>query len=200
MTATADALEPLPLGQPGAVPDQQARLAGAVAPLARSREERMQRVLFLAGAIAVPLGIGLILLGYWGAAHASRVIQQIPYELSGGLLGLGLIVAGSFSYFAWWLTHLLREERRLADRVDEQTAVLVAALSRIELQLSAGETAGNGLARGSAPPQEGVLVATPTGTLVHRPDCQVVASRTDTRVVAPGTPGLKPCRICNPDL
>jgi hypothetical protein len=197
MTATAGTLEALSLGEPDAV-DQQARLASAVRPLAGGREERMQRVLFLAGAIAVPLGVALIVLGYWGAAHANRVIQQIPYELSGGLLGLGLIFTGGFSYFAWWLTHLLREQRRLADRVDEQTAVLVAALSRIELHLTNGAVSGNGPARSASGAT--TLVATPTGSLAHRPDCQVVASRRDTHPVSPGAAGLKPCRICNPEI
>lgn len=42
------------------------------------------------------------------------------------------------------------------------------------------------------------LVATEKGSLIHRPDCPVVASKDNLRVVDPDTPGFRPCQICNP--
>src|SRR5207253_7406883 len=37
-------------------------------------------------------GIVLLLLGWYGAAHTNILTEQIPYLISGGLLGLGLII------------------------------------------------------------------------------------------------------------
>jgi len=42
------------------------------------------------------------------------------------------------------------------------------------------------------------LVATEKGSLIHRPDCPVVASKDNLRVVDPDAPGFRPCQICNP--
>jgi hypothetical protein len=42
------------------------------------------------------------------------------------------------------------------------------------------------------------LVATERGTLLHRPDCPVVANKDNLRTVDSGTPGFRPCQICNP--
>src|SRR5207245_11123807 len=120
--------------------------------------------------VAVPLGLVFILLGYWGAAHASRVIQQIPYELSGGLLGLALVFGGGFAYFGYWLSRVQRDERRLADRVEHQTAVLVEALGRIEALLGGTGQTGNGS-------RQAALVRTPGGSLVHEPTCSIVPGR-----------------------
>jgi hypothetical protein len=94
------------------------------------------RWLLWAGSVLVPLGLLLIALGYRGAAHAPRVIQQIPYEISGGMLGLALVFAGGFSYFAWWLTRVVRQQERLAARIDAQTATLVAELRSLRESLS----------------------------------------------------------------
>src|SRR5438128_2494785 len=37
-------------------------------------------------------GIVLVLLGWYGAAYTNILTEQIPYLISGGLLGLGLII------------------------------------------------------------------------------------------------------------
>jgi hypothetical protein len=45
-----------------------------------------------------------------------------------------------------------------------------------------------------------MLVATMTGTMLHRPDCTVVSGRkkSELRAVAADDPKLKPCKICDP--
>jgi hypothetical protein len=98
------------------------------------------RWLLWAGSFLVPTGLLLILLGYRGAAHAPRVIQQIPYQISGGIFGLALVFAGTFSYFAWWLTRVVRQQERLAARIDAQTATLVAELRAIRNSISGAPT------------------------------------------------------------
>jgi hypothetical protein len=43
----------------------------------------------------------------------------------------------------------------------------------------------------------GEYVTTEKGTMFHRPDCTVVADRTDLRRVSADTK-LRPCKICDP--
>jgi hypothetical protein len=106
--------------------------------------------------------------------------------LSGGLLGLALVFAGGFIYFAYWQTLLVRESRRHQQE-------LVACLGRIETLLAGGgQPSAVGTAVGTA------LVATPAGSMIHRPDCPVVAGRDDLRPVSPGTAGFEACKICQP--
>src|SRR3954471_4346758 len=107
----------------GAGPRQQ-RLAAAVKNL-RSRQSLsaipVDRWVLIAGAVMVPLGIALILLGWYGAAHKPLIIQQFPYLLSGGILGLGLMFTGGLAYFGYWITRLVHENR-------ENTKAMIEAL------------------------------------------------------------------------
>jgi hypothetical protein len=80
------------------------------------------------------VGIGLLIVGglvifggYWGASGTAKLNEQIPYLLSGGLLGLGLMVAGSALFVRYSLTRFLRfwmirdiyEQRSQTDRIVE---------------------------------------------------------------------------------
>jgi hypothetical protein len=72
----------------------------------------LARVLLTLGAILMPLGVVLILLGWSGVSHTTDTFEQTPYVVSGGLLGLALVVAGGFCYFAYWQTQMVRAVRR----------------------------------------------------------------------------------------
>jgi hypothetical protein len=67
------------------------------------------RLLFVIGGLAMSLGLSLVVLGYIGASRTIYVFEQIPYLVSGGILGGCLVVAGGFSYFAFWLTRIHNE-------------------------------------------------------------------------------------------
>lgn len=111
------------------VADRHRRLAEAMQALrGRAAGHDAARILLVAGAILVPLGVCLIILGWAGAARSVDVWEQIPYFISGGILGLALVVAGGFCYFTSWQTQLVRAAKRDAD---DARAVL-AALERIE--------------------------------------------------------------------
>ena len=146
------------------------------------------RWLMMAGAVMMPLGVALTLLGWYGAAHTTRLFEQVPYLVSGGILGLGLIVIGGACYFGYWLSRQFGNQREMLD-----------ALVRIEERLSAGVpgATANGDSGGSrgGPP----LYATKTGTMYHRADCPVVLNRpsSELRTVRAGEKGLTPCRICD---
>jgi len=166
---------------------RQERLADRVGGL-RGRRIVGDRWMLVIGGFLLPLGIVLVLLGWWGASHTVFVFEQVPYLLSGGVLGLALVVSGGFVYFAYWLTLMVRESRL-------GRAELSAALERVERLLE--ESATPRTARtGGAP--AGRLVATRAGTMLHRPDCVAVDGKTDLREVTSETPGLTPCKLCDP--
>lgn len=109
------------------------RLTSAVRAAVRRGARRGPRALLVLGAVLQPLGGALILLGWSGAANSTDVWEQIPYLISGGLLGLGMIVAGGFCYFGYWQTELVAAQRGQAATQER----VVASLERIEVLLTA---------------------------------------------------------------
>ena len=149
------------------------------------------RWMLVVGGTLLPLGVVLVLLGWYGASHTVLLFEQIPYLISGGLLGLALVMGGGFVYFAYWMTLLVRETR--TEREDMQ-----AVLLRIEDLLQAGAQPQTRRAATGSSVASAELVATKTGTMMHRPDCVAVDGRDNLRSVTPGTPGLTPCKLCDP--
>lgn len=141
------------------------------------------------------LGIGLALLGglflflgWNGAASYDRVPSQFPYLISGGIVGLSLIVLGS-AYI------IVDNQRRDRAQLQNTIAELRDAIDRLALaQLG---TTSNG---GGAPTQDsGGVVVGPSA--YHRPDCSLL----EGRGAMPTVPveeaerrGLTPCRVCEP--
>lgn len=119
--------------EPPATADQQERDARFEEGVRRLRIGRAsivlsERILLVLGGILAPLGVAVVLLGWWGASKSAYDFEQIPYLISGGLLGLSLVFIGCFFYFAHWLTQLVKEHR-------EQSQAILTALNRlIELE------------------------------------------------------------------
>jgi hypothetical protein len=136
----------------GTSPDErEARLTEGADELAsRSRGSILRHPQFLlwVSVTLMTLGIGFILLGWAGASRSIVLEEQVPYLISGGVLGLALALIGAVTLFAQWLTTLIREEREreVARRRDHEE--LLAAL-----QALAGPTTrqggGNGSPRGA---------------------------------------------------
>ena len=169
--------------------DKQGRSARLSDSLSRLRTRaaggNLDRWMLIIGGTLMPLGVLLILLGWLGASHTPFPFEQTPYLISGGILGLALVIGGGFVYFAYWQTIRVRESR-------EQTQELTAALARVEALLASGASTAGG------PPVTAGFVSTPNGSIFHRPDCPVVTGRTDLSRVDPKRTKLEPCRICNP--
>jgi hypothetical protein len=99
----------------------------------RPPEDATERVWLIAGLVLPLLGILAIFLGWWGASGSAYPAEQLPYVISGGLLGIGLIVAGAAlfvrysmtRYMRFWLLRVIYEERAQTDRA-------VASLEEIE--------------------------------------------------------------------
>lgn len=219
-TATADSAPEAATDDPAAL--RLARLRESVRGLGGSWRlaENLEQLLLIVGGILIPLGVAFVFLGWWGAAHTPRLFEQIPYAISGGILGGSLVIAGGFLYFGYWLTRLVHEGR-------QQAAQITAAVHQLEARLGADvealtlegqEAEGAGRrapARGAAAATSGTrratsrasgtavasrptFWATATGSMFHRADCPVVLGKEGLRRVPADAAGFKPCRICEP--
>lgn len=86
--------------------------------------------LFVAGGALVLAGIVLVLIGWVGTSRTVLVAGQIPYVVSGGLLGLGLIFLGGFLYFGYWLALLVRDGRARRQEDATEFARMAASIDR----------------------------------------------------------------------
>jgi hypothetical protein len=152
----------------------------------RNRWARFGGVLGIVYCVA---GFFLIFLGWNGTATYDDVPAQIPYLVSGGLGGLGLIVLGS----ALIVAQSLRGDRvELREGIDD----LRAAVDR----LAAGGGAGVGAtAAGPAAGEDDTVLAGPTS--YHRPSCRVVQGQLDVISMSrrEAAADRSPCRVCRPD-
>ncbi|MGN6475308.1 MAG: hypothetical protein ACTHK4_16885 [Mycobacteriales bacterium] len=164
-------------------------LRSAVAKVRTSRLRWSDSWLLIIGSALLPLGVGLILLGWYGAAQTTLDWEQTPYLISGGLLGLGLLGIGTAMYFSYWMTRLVRNTESAAQRDREHQQRVEALLTEI----AAGQSATG---RGGTRAVE--LVTTPGGTMLHRIDC--VAMRGQEIVKPRSKAGLELCGICRPVL
>ena len=127
---------------------REARLADGADRLRRGRRSIVGGPNFLLSVAATLMvfGVTAIVIGWVGAAHSTFVEEQVPYLISGGLLGVALAVVGALVYFAHWLTVLVRraDEHDAARR--QEHAELVSALRELRTELARREV-GNGTAR-----------------------------------------------------
>ena len=174
---------------------RQERLASNVKSLRvpRATFSFSDRWMLVVGGVLLPLGVVLVLLGWYGASHTVLLFEQVPYLISGGILGLSFVIGGGFVYFAYWMTLLVREGR-------ESREDLQAVLLRIEdlLQAKAQPQTHRAASARTAAVQTADLVATKTGSMIHRADCVAVEGRDNLRSVTASTPGLTPCKLCDP--
>ena len=151
---------------------------------------RIDQVMEITGIALVQIGLTALLMGYIGVANEGLVFLQLPYLVSGGLLGLGLLFAAGTIYLASWISRSSAAARRQnAELIDE-----VRALSDRLALLAMGGTGANGSSNGSGRR----FVATPGGTMFHRPDCSVVSSRDDLHEVSADAPDMSACGMCDP--
>lgn len=166
------------------------RLRHAVSRLrSRGGGGTMERWLMIAGGGMIVVGVPVIVLGWYGASRTPYVFEQVPYLISGGLLGLTLALLGGLFYFAYWITRQIQETRRQSDQTREALGEIKDLLARGVIATTADKARATG---------NGAFVATEKGTMFHKADCVIVAGREDLRDVEPGASGLEPCKICEP--
>lgn len=127
-------------------------------------------------------GVGILVLGWYGAARIDYVQGQIPYLISGGLGGLGLMGAG-------FTLLLVQESRRRRRDLATHMERLIEAIERRPATSTNGSTS-------HSRPQ---IVA---GTSVyHLPTCRLLEGRGELPELAlsdVSETGLTPCRVCRP--
>ena len=112
--------------------EREERLAAGADELAGSKSAVVggKNVLVIASGALVAAGLTAIILAWVGASHSTIIEEQVPYLISGGLLGLALSFVGAITYFAHWLTVAVREARaHEAARARDHTELMEALRS-----------------------------------------------------------------------
>ncbi|HVX22847.1 MAG TPA: hypothetical protein VHB02_15990 [Acidimicrobiales bacterium] len=115
-----------------AVDERLDRLAGGVDGSRRRRgtARDVRKVMHLIGMVAIGCGIAAVILGWYGASHSPYLYQEVPYLISGGLLGLALVFAGTAVYLGSWALRQVQESHR-------DTQAVVRSVERLERALRA---------------------------------------------------------------
>jgi hypothetical protein len=141
--ATADLTEDRALGEPGLA--RRLRFRDSLGRLAqRGQAIDLLKVVLVPAASLIVAGLALMIIGWTGAAHTFRQIEQIPYLISGGLIGLALVFLGGLLLAsAFWMTVL----RRFTEEADERSAAQLRALeSRLDELVANTAATSNGTA------------------------------------------------------
>ncbi len=173
------------LGTGTALPRAGAGRSGA-APLKNDNSRLFQQVLFWVGASLLPLGLVVIILGWYGVANTPFGFDQQSYIISGGFGGLALTFVGGFLYFGSWLARIADDNREASRRLADTLLVLADVTSR------AASLNDRGVDVSALPVTAG------DGTTLHRRDCALIAHRDDLRPVGDNQDGLVACRVCKP--
>jgi hypothetical protein len=144
--------EAAPAAQGLSADDREARLTEGADELAQGRRSALAnpQLLVWVAACLMTTGLSIILLGWFGAARSTIVEEQIPYLISGGLLGVALATIGALTLFAHWLTVLVREGRRQEATRKQDHIELMEALALLTSTLDRKEDT-DGRARGAQP-------------------------------------------------
>ena len=97
------------------VPTRLQRLAAVVDRARPGRSGRnVRKWMETIGMSLIVFGFVCILLGWYGAAHSPYLYQEVPYLISGGLLGVALVIGGGVFVRCAWSMRQVEEDRRNA--------------------------------------------------------------------------------------
>ncbi len=142
------------------------------------RQVRLGRIIGLFFCVVGFVAIGF---GWNGMAKVACPDCQLPYLLSGGATGLGLIALGS----ALLVMAQFRDERM---KLGEQLHEVATAVGRA-VSASGGAVGANMVVAGKS--------------TYHRQECRLVEGKPDIDLVSVEVArlqGLSPCRVCNPPV
>ena len=139
-----------------------------------------------AGLLLAAIGMVVIGVAYNSVASQTSLLAQMPYLVSGGLIGLSLVVLGA----AVLVVNSAREDRAMLEaKLDELTDAIVN-----------GGGIGTRTVPGALPSDVSGLVIAGTASF-HAPDCRLVDGREETHLLTAEEAlqsGLKACRVCQP--
>lgn len=158
----------------------------------------------VAGSLLLPFGVAVIIIGWHGAAYGNVDQQQIPYLISGGILGLAIVIVGCFFYWAHWLYRIYDQaDLHHQEAMREQRELVRTLIDALGHSSSAPAVPFAAPSTMAAAPTNGagrVFVATASGTNFHTAGCPMVANRDrGLRTISETeAASMKPCRICEP--
>ena len=141
------------------------------------------RLLISIGLLIV--GIVFVILGWYGAANTNILTEQIPYLISGGLLGMALIIVAGFV--------------ASSATVERDNRDLRSDLARAMSGMPAGaHNTGPGLL-GSAP--DGQVFVVPGGHSFHEPGCPIAEGKNASALPLRKAidQGYVTCKLCGID-
>jgi hypothetical protein len=140
------------------------------------------------GLLFIAAGFIVMYKAWDGAANRNVITGQFPYVLSGGFIGMGLVVTGGILL----LLATVRAERQiLTDKFDEMSLLLTRNLNRLAIASSPN---------GSSESSEQVIAGS---SVYHRPGCKILEGKknlTALSVEQASAEGLAPCRACDPPV
>ena len=96
----------------------QSRLARLSALVDKARPGRagrnVRKTMQTIGMAVIILGFAFILLGWYGSAHSPYLYEEVPYLISGGLLGVAMVIGGGVLVRSAWTLRQIEEDRRNA--------------------------------------------------------------------------------------
>jgi hypothetical protein len=154
---------------------------------------------YVGWALAAAGGIALF-VGWFGVSGESLTAKQLPYLVSAGLTGIALfILAGVFLA----TDDVRRQFARIAElerKVDDLYSLFIAEVGTESMTDPTTDSTTDSTTRPAA--ARGALLALPSGSSYHSPDCALVAGKAEAAPVTPdvvSVRGLRPCRVCEPD-
>lgn len=146
-----------------------------------------ENVRILIGLALLAGGIVLVILGWYGAAHTNIATEQVPYLISGGLLGLGLIIVGGVMMAG-------ASQERSTDDLRRDIAQALSAMS---------SRAPDPGVRSDAFSQNGHHVyVVPGGRSYHVAGCPILEGKEGVKELLPAqaaSSGYAACKLCGGD-
>jgi len=96
----------------------------------RASADDLIRWMLIPASILIIVGFNFMIFGWIGASKTIRQIEQIPYLISGGLIGLGMVILGGLLLASTFWVMVVRKLQ------DESEARTRAHLELLEQRLS----------------------------------------------------------------
>lgn len=146
--------------------------------------DRRVRLGRIVGFAFMTAGVVMIGLAWNGAASRNFLEGQFPYLLSGGVMGLALVIIGATLLF---LATIRAERELMTNRFDEMIRLLGRNLNRLSISSNGSGTVHGQVIAGD--------------TVFHRAECRVLQGKEGLATVTveqAEAEGLGPCRVCDP--
>jgi hypothetical protein len=138
----------------------------------------------------VGLAAGLLIIGggWLGAARHDTVPEQLPFMISGGLIGLAIVLASTSLL-------IIRSLRQHRDHISAQLTQLIEEI--------AARGTGRVASEGSESAAGGNSLVAVGASSYHLPTCRLVEKRRETEMVPVDVARareLAACRVCKPPV